>query len=40
MMPATMQEAATVLYFSGYIRNYERLSRELGLPTGLGREER
>ena len=39
-MPVMTKEAATVLYFSGYIRNYETLSAELGIPAGLGREER
>ena len=39
-MAVITSEAVTVRYFSGYIRNYESLSRELGLPLGLNREER
>lgn len=39
-MAVVTQETAAVLYFSGYIRNYENLSRELGIPSGLSREER
>lgn len=39
-MAVITQEAATILYFSGYIRNFDDLSRELGVPLGLSREER
>ena len=39
-MAAITCEATSVLYFSGYIRNYQRLCDELGLPRGMSREER
>ena len=39
-MAVNTKTAATVLYFSGYIRNYASLSRALGLPAGLNRAER
>ena len=39
-MAVVTKEAATVLYFSGYIRNYESLCKELELPAGLSRAAR
>ena len=39
-MAVTACDTLTILYFSGYIRNYEQLSRELDIPLGLDRAAR
>ena len=39
-MAVMMQEAATIRYFSGYIRNWRSLCGELGLDPSLSREAR